>query len=173
MNIREAKVSDAERIAKVHVDCWRTTYKGIVSDVYLERMSYERRTELWRSNITKTDNSVLVAESDEGKIIGFASGGKRETNQVENSTDLTSIYILKEYQGKGIGKKLVEKLFAHFKELGYQKVFVEVLEDNKSKFFYEKMGAKFLKTTTIVIQGEELNLSIYEWENLNSVLLQS
>jgi L-amino acid N-acyltransferase YncA len=98
MNIREAKVSDAEGVAKVHVDCWRTTYKGIVSDVYLERMSYERRAELWSENIARTDNYVLVAEREDGKIIGFADGGKRETNQVENSGDLTSIYILEEYQ---------------------------------------------------------------------------
>lgn len=170
MRIREAKVSDARGIAKVHVDCWKTTYKGIVSNVYLERMSYEKRTEAWTQNIERTDNYVLVAESKEGKIIGFADGSKRESNQVKNSVDLTSIYILEEYQGRGVGKKLVEKLFAHFNELGYEKVFVEVLEDNKSRSFYEKMGARYSHTTTTVIQGEELNLSIYEWDNINSVL---
>ncbi|WP_163101625.1 GNAT family N-acetyltransferase [Peribacillus alkalitolerans] len=172
MKIREAIISDAEGIAKVHVDCWRSTYKGIVSDVYLERMSYEKRTQAWVQNIARTDNYVLVAESEEGKIIGFTDGGKRETNQVVDSGDLTSIYILEEFQGKGIGKRLVEKLFTHFKELGYKKVFVEVLEDNKSRFFYEKMGANHSETTTVFIQGEELYLSIYEWENINSVLSQ-
>jgi ribosomal protein S18 acetylase RimI-like enzyme len=169
MKIREAKITDAEGIANVHVDCWRSTYKGIVSDVYLERMSYEKRTQAWIQNITRTDNYVLVVENEDGKIIGFADGGKRGANQVEQSGDLTSIYILEEYQGKGIGKRLVERLFAHFKVLGYQKVFVEVLEDNKSRFFYEKMGANYLRTTTVVIQGDELNLSIYEWDNINSV----
>ena len=167
MMIRQAKLTDAEGIAKVHVDCWRTTYKGIVSDVYLDRMSYEKRTQAWIQNMGRSDNYVLVAESEGGNIIGFADGGKRETNQVENSGDLTSIYILKEYQGQGIGQKLVEKMFAHFKNQGYQKVFVEVLEDNQSRFFYEKMGAEHDQTTTIAIQGEELNLSIYVWGNLN------
>ncbi|MED1205457.1 GNAT family N-acetyltransferase [Heyndrickxia acidicola] len=99
--------------------------------------------------------------------MGFADGGKRETNQVKNSGDLTSIYVLEEYQGQGIGKKLVDKLVAHFQERGFQKVFVEILEDNKSRFFYEKMNAIFSGKTTVVIQGEELNLIIYEWENPN------
>lgn len=171
MNIRKAILSDAEGIAKVHVDSWRTTYKGIISDVFLERLSYEKRAESWVKNIQRPDNYVLVVENDDSRIVGFADGGKRDSNQVENSGDLTSIYLLEEYQGYGIGKMLVEKLFEHFKELGYENIFVEILEDNKSRFFYEKLGAQFRKTTKITIQGDELNLSIYEWENVNSVVI--
>ncbi|WP_317987074.1 hypothetical protein [Sutcliffiella rhizosphaerae] len=48
-----------------------------------------------RKNIAKDDNFVVVAENDEGQIIGFADAWKRETNVVENSSDLTSIYLLK------------------------------------------------------------------------------
>lgn len=29
LQIREATINDAEGIAKVHVDSWRTTYEGI------------------------------------------------------------------------------------------------------------------------------------------------
>ena len=171
MLIREAKLSDAEGIAKVHVDCWRTTYKNIIPDSYLDSLTYDKRTPLWINNISRTDNNVFVAESNEGEIVGFADGGRRETNDVENSGDLTSIYILEKYQAKGIGNKLVEKLFSTFNELGYNKVFVEVLEDNKSRFFYEKMGAKLYKSTTTEIQGKELNLLIYEWQSLSSLHL--
>ena len=171
MIFREAKLSDAEGIAKAYVDSWKTTYKNIIPDTFLERMSYEKRIPQWTTNISNGDNYVYVAETEDGEIVGVVVGGKRETNQFENSGDLTAIYIRKEYQGQGIGKKLVEKVFTKLKELGYQRIFVEVLDDNKSKFFYEKMGAEFYEMTTTEIQGEELNLSIYEWKNLNSVLL--
>ncbi|WP_306421198.1 GNAT family N-acetyltransferase [Robertmurraya sp. DFI.2.37] len=170
MIIREAALSDAEGIAKVHVDSWRTTYKGIVSDVFLEQLSYKKRTKSWIENIQRLDNYVVVAENDDGQIVGFADGGKRESNLIEHSGDLTAIYILEEYQGKGIGKKLVGKLSEHFKKLGYKKIFVEVLEDNKSRLFYEKLGAQYCETTKITIQGDELNLAIYKWENINSLL---
>lgn len=168
MNIRPAAVGDAEGIAKVHVDCWRTTYKGIVPDAYLKRMTYEKRTKAWIQNIERPDNFVVVAENERGKIIGFADGSKRETNTVENSGDLTSIYILEEEQGKGIGKKLTGKIFSHIKKIEYNSVFVEVLEDNPSRFFYEKMGARFSGTTSIVIQDKELNLSVYVWDLNNA-----
>ncbi len=173
MNIREAKLSDTEAIARVYVDSWKSTYKNIIPDSFLERMTYEKRIPQWINNISRANNYVYVAETNDGEIVGVADGGKRETNQFENSGDLTSIYISKEYQGQGIGKKLVERLFSKFKELGYQRIFVEVLDDNKSKFFYEKMGAEFYGLTTTEVQGKELSLVIYEWKDVNSVLMPS
>lgn len=164
MKIREVKWTDAEGIARVHVDSWKTTYKGIIPDEFLNQLSYEKRTALWVKNIESPDNYILIAEDDNSKIVGFAVAGRRESNQVKNGGDVTAIYILDEFQGKGIGKKLIQELFVHFKENGYQKIFVEVLEDNHSRYFYEKMGAKFCETTTIMIHGKELNLSIYAWE---------
>ena len=77
MQIREARLTDAAGIAKVHVDSWRTTYRGIIPDEYLDKLSYEQRTELWKKNISEADNYVIVAETDEEEIIGFATANKR------------------------------------------------------------------------------------------------
>jgi ribosomal protein S18 acetylase RimI-like enzyme len=171
MNIRRAVIEDAKGIARVHVDSWRTTYKNIIPDEFLRNLSYEQRTDLWNRNISKDGNYVFVAENNKGEIVGFADCGKRENNDVDNSGDLTSIYLLEEYQGRGIGKKLMKELFLQFQELNYNKVFVEVLEDNKTRFFYEYYGAKLLKTEKIKIAGVELELLIYEWDNVKEVVI--
>jgi ribosomal protein S18 acetylase RimI-like enzyme len=171
MIIRKAKLSDAQGIAKVHVDCWRTTYKNIIPNEFLDNLSYDQRTDIWIKNISNEQNYVFVAENDEGHIIGFADGGKRETNTIDQSGDLTSIYILQEYQGLGIGKKLVQQLFSKLDKLGYKTIFVEVLEDNKSRFFYESLGAEWLRTEKIKIAGVELNLLVYEWKDIRSAFL--
>src|SRR5437879_13119833 len=47
VRIREADCADAPAVSRVHVDSWRTTYRGIVPDDYLARLSYERRTNIW------------------------------------------------------------------------------------------------------------------------------
>ncbi|GGA89987.1 GNAT family N-acetyltransferase [Ornithinibacillus halotolerans] len=169
MNIRRADLHDAPSIAKVHVDSWRTTYKGIIPDDFLNKLSYERRTELWRNNIKREDNYVIVAENNDGQIVGFADGWKRETNKEENASDLTSIYLLEEYQGQGIGKMLFKELFRHFKQCGYEKIFVEVLEDNKSRYFYENYGAKLVEKVPINIGGKTVNELIYVWDNVDEV----
>lgn len=170
MNIRKARLKDAEGIAKVHVDSWRTTYRGIISDDYLNSLSYQQRTELWKDNIGKKGNYVLVAENTEGEIIGFTDAWKRDNNDEENSIDLTSIYLLDAYQGMGIGKQLLKTLFEHFNQEGYNKVFVEVLEKNKTRFFYEYYGASLIKTVQIKIGGKTLNELIYVWNSMDSVI---
>lgn len=109
---------------------------------------------MWQQNIAREDNYVIVAENSEGKIVGFADGSKRETNIVPNSIDLTSIYLLDEFQGQGIGKKLLKQILQHFKSLGIEKVFVDVLADNKTRYFYEYYGAKVYSTTQIKIGGK-------------------
>lgn len=170
MNIRRAKLEDAGGIAKVHVDSWRTTYAKIIPEAFLKGLSYEKREVLWQANLKRIDNIVFVAENENGGIIGFADTSKRETNHEPNSIDLTSIYLLQEYQGLGIGKKLMETLFKYYLQCGYEKVFVDVLADNKTRHFYEHYGAKFLKQEKIVIGGKSIMESFYVWNSVEDVL---
>ncbi|MBM7661073.1 ribosomal protein S18 acetylase RimI-like enzyme [Bacillus mesophilus] len=171
MHIRRAEIEDAKGIARVHVDSWRTTYKNIIPDEFLSSLSYEQRTDLWQRNISKGNNFVFVAENTNGEIVGFADCGRRENNDVYNSGDLTSIYLLEEFQGQGIGKRLMKQLFLQFQELDYEKVFVEVIEDNKTRSFYEYYGAKLLRSERIKIAGTELELLIYQWDNAKEVVI--
>ncbi|MFJ8099634.1 GNAT family N-acetyltransferase [Lysinibacillus sp. NPDC096212] len=169
MKIRKANIKDAQGIGKVHVDSWRTTYKGILPDDFLNNLSYEQRTELWKRNISDATNYVLVAENEQGEIIGFATGGTRKTNSVPNATDLTSIYLLEEYQGMGIGKQLLKEVFAYFKQKGYEKVFVEVLAENKTRDFYEYYGAQYVNNVEIKIGGKIVEELIYVWNDIDGV----
>jgi hypothetical protein len=47
VNVRRARLQDAAAIARVHVDAWRSTYRGIVPDEHLDGMSYERSKRNW------------------------------------------------------------------------------------------------------------------------------
>ena len=38
ITIRPATAADAAQIARVRVDCWRSTYRGLVPDAYLDGM---------------------------------------------------------------------------------------------------------------------------------------
>lgn len=170
MKIRIATIQDAQDIGKVHVDSWRTTYKNIISDSFLNSLSYEQREKLWERNILQEGNYVLVAENEIGEIVGFAVASTRETNVELNSSDLTSIYLLEEYQGKGIGKLLLRELFMYFKQKGYHSIFVEVLAENKTRFFYEYYGAEYMKTVQINIGGNVLEEFVYVWNDIDKVI---
>ncbi len=80
MKIRKATQQDASGIAKVHVDSWRTTYKNIVPDAFLDSLNYENRTKLWKQNVHKM--IVFVAEMDDGEIVGFSTGGQEREGKI-------------------------------------------------------------------------------------------
>ena len=52
MIIREARATDAESIARVNVDGWRTTYIGIVPQAFLDSLSYEMATTRWQARLS-------------------------------------------------------------------------------------------------------------------------
>jgi len=58
MIIRKAKISDIPELAKVHVDSWRTTYQGIVSNEFLRDLSYKKREEQWRGFLKEKKEEI-------------------------------------------------------------------------------------------------------------------
>ena len=169
MLIRKARLADAQGIANVHVDTWRTTYEGIIPTEFLNKLDYSERKNRWENKM-RTENVVFVVENEEGQIIGFADTSRRENNLELNSIDLTSLYLLEAYQGRGIGKLLMKTLFEHYKNQSYDKVYVDVLADNNTRYFYEYLGAKFVRNIKIKIGGKILDESTYVWESVNDVL---
>src|SRR4051812_39732747 len=109
MKIRPADPNDADAIAKVHVDSWRTTYKGLVPDDYLASLAYEQRAEMWRDILTNfaETNFVYVAEAGHNQIVGFVSGGPERNNDPIYVGELYAIYLLDAYQRQGIGRQLM------------------------------------------------------------------
>jgi GNAT superfamily N-acetyltransferase len=168
--IRKAVIKDAKGIARVHVDSWKTTYKNIVPGEYLDQLTYESRESLWKTNIL--NGGVYVAENEKREIVGFSSGGSEGTGDYLNYTgELYAIYILKEYQRKGLGKLLVKPIIENLKKQNINAMIVAVLEDNSSRLFYESLGAKKLDKIEIKISGKKLNELVYGWEDIRKLNL--
>ena len=110
MLLREGDLNDVLAIAQVHVNTWRTTYRGTIPDDYLTQLSYEKRERGWVeifSSAKDTGNFTYVAEDASGQIVGFANGGVERTGNTIYKGELNAIYILKTYQNQGIGRRLV------------------------------------------------------------------
>lgn len=171
MNIRKAVLSDAKGIAQVHVNSWRTTYVNIVGEEYLNQLSYEKREEMWVRSIP--NGGVYVAVDEEGTIVGFSSGGKERTGEYSNyAGELYAIYILKEYQGNGLGKALVKPIVKELQDQQIDSMVVCVLEENDSRLFYEALGGKKIDTIEVEIGGMMLNELVYGWEQIGALLAE-
>ena len=104
--IREAVPADAGAVARVHVDSWRTTYRGIIADSILSDLSYELRERHWHSALTehRDRNFIHVAESDDGRAERLLQEGMRSM----------LLWVLVENPNRGFyerlgGKRLEEK----------------------------------------------------------------
>lgn len=168
MEIRRAHIDDSFAVAKVQVDTWHTTYTNIIPDEYLAQMTYENREKQWMEIITNQD--VFVAENNQGQIVGFSNGGiERTGNYPEYTGELYAIYILEEYQGKGIGKLLLEPLIESLINKGIYSMTVSVLMENKARLFYEHLGATKLDCVKLKVMEKELEEVIYGWEDIRKI----
>ena len=168
IKIRKAVLSDMKGIAKVHVESWKTTYANIIPAEYLNKLTYEGWEQIWINNIP--NGVVYVAENNEGGIVGFSSGGKERSGKYnELNGELYAIYILKEYQGQGIGKALVKPILDEIKGMGLNSMLVLVLEDNISRLFYEALGGKKIDTIEVRIAGKKLSELVYGWEDIRNI----
>jgi len=170
--IRRAVPSDSADIARVHIDSWKTAYKGIIADDYLDSLSYEERDRWWFENLSSSGRLVFVAEdstpeSVEKKIIGFCAGGRNHSSMDSDfASVLGSIYILQRHRGRGIGKALVHSLAVSLVEGGFSSMIVWVLSKNPYRRFYESLGGKYVRSSEIQIGGSTFEDVAYGWTDM-------
>jgi len=170
MKIRQASEADTTEIAHVQVDSWRTTYTGIVPEVHLVNLSYEQREAMWRINLADPERWVYVAENDEGKIVGFSSGGPERSGHLIYKGELYAIYLLADYQRKGIGTELARANARKLSQNHFNTMLVWVLAKNPFRRFYEALGGKELNQKEIVIGDTPLIEVAYGWKPLDRLL---
>ena len=75
--IRPARGGDAEAIARVRVDSWRETYRGMIPQAYLDAMKLEQSRALWEKVLTARSTAVSVFVAERGAEIVGVSVGRR------------------------------------------------------------------------------------------------
>jgi ribosomal protein S18 acetylase RimI-like enzyme len=166
MFLREASLKDISAIAQVHVNTWRTTYRGIIPDDYLAQLSYEKRERGWMeifSSAKDMGNFTYVAEDASEEIVGFVNGGVERTGNLIYKGELNAIYILKAHQNQGIGRRLLMATVNRLAQANIHSMLVWVLADNPACKFYEALGGQKIEEKILQIAGVELNEVAYGW----------
>jgi GNAT superfamily N-acetyltransferase len=174
ITIRRAEPADAQAIASVQTESWRSTYAGLVPAEFLANMDVSRRAAVWHTGLTDPmrRHCYFVAEDTDGQVVGFASGGPEREGHAIYKGELSAIYILDTYQKQGIGRRLVQAVVAWLHENHYRNMLIWVLAQNTVGVgFYEAMGGKRVDSKTINIGGENLEETSYGWLDLTPLLL--
>ncbi len=188
MLIRKALPSDAAGITRVHIDSWRTTYRGLVPDEYLDGLSCERGVANWDSLLRNPAEgcSVFVVEGPSGNIVGFASAGPARPataaatsgseappgyppGHAPHEGEIYAIYLLVEHQRRGLGSRLLQAAAAELSAQRMRSMIIWVLAGNPSRLFYEALGGREVGRQDIVIGGVVLEEIAYRWPDLGAL----
>jgi ribosomal protein S18 acetylase RimI-like enzyme len=160
--IREATPDDARAIATVHVSSWRTTYRGLLSDRYLDSLDVDDHEGRWLRLLASGAGDTFVAQEG-SEVVGFASCGRERDQDPIYLGELFAIYLLQDHQRRGLGRRLVSVAAERLIELEYRSMLVWVLAANPARAFYEALGGAFVRSRQMEIAGETKEEAGYGW----------
>ena len=140
VTIRDATPDDAASIAQIHVEGWRTTYRGLFPDAFLDGLDEAARAAYWRGNLPAAEGRHTLLAHDGDDAVGFVSGGPaRDAHGFE--AEVYAIYLLSKARRRGTGGRLMARMFRRFREDRRRSAHLWVHEGNVAgEAFYAKLG---------------------------------
>lgn len=134
VRVRDAVLQDVQRITEIH-------NQGIIDrDSFLDITPRPLKERLeWFKNLG-TREAVLVAEIEDS-VIGFCALQPFSPQEVFSHVGVPTIWIEKDFRGKGIGHKLAKKVFTVARKKDYKKLMFFAYSFNRDKMgYYMELG---------------------------------
>lgn len=125
----------------MHVRTWQAAYEHVFGAERLATLDVEQRRTQWGQRLAAPEPHwrLLVAETEEGRIVGFATAGASRETDAEG--ELYGIYVSPDAWGSGAGGALMRAVVDGLRADGYSTATLWVLEDNpRARRFYEREG---------------------------------
>lgn len=116
--IRLANENDCDELSRLKREVWKTTYRGIYPNEKINNFDYEKNKKTFIKIVNNPNIDLYVVEAD-GKIIGYIDFGIPVRPFQDYKQEIWLLYILKEYQGKGIGKRLFNIAYENIKKMDF------------------------------------------------------
>ena len=144
--VRLATLDDAEAIETVRVATWKACFRGIVSDAFLDGLAVTHsRIQRYRKAIGDAERTALIVAASGAEIIGMGVAEPSNDEGLEGSVgEIRALYVLPGWQGRGVGRALLEGLTVALHARGYRAAVLWTLRDRQpTRSFYEASGWVF------------------------------
>ena len=136
--IRRIEENDLKIVAKICTDAWKINYKGFISDDFLKSRTVENFIEKRKRNNWIGNNEIDTFIYEENNIVkGFISGN---TLKEKYDCEIGMLYIDPNFQGNGIGTKLLNFMKEFYKNKGCMNMIIWTLNGLKNNAFYKRQG---------------------------------
>jgi GNAT superfamily N-acetyltransferase len=163
IQIRDGGVGDAAGVARVRIETWRSAYRDLMPAAVLAGMDLEkdilRQQEYLAHPVPERHLFVAekISEETRPEVIGFCGVGVNREPDPAYSGELYAIYVLPDFQGQGVGKRLVQAARGWMRTQGHPGFLLWVLRDNlPARRFYEALGGQAVREHIFSIGGADL-----------------
>ncbi|WP_348943742.1 GNAT family N-acetyltransferase [Chitinibacter sp. FCG-7] len=143
MQIRFATANDADAIARLHVQSWQQTYRGTLSDHYLDELALAERSQIWQRRLSApAANQRVWLACDDKLLLGFCCLYLAQDAQWGSYLD--NLHVAANAQGLGIGTRLMATAAVCVQaEYIKQGLYLYCNQSNTSgQYFYRQRGGQ-------------------------------
>ncbi|MEK4034328.1 GNAT family N-acetyltransferase [Methylocystis sp. IM3] len=180
IGIRRAGVEDARRIADVHIASWRETYPAMMPADTLAALDLSEWAERWRGYLGEDDpaSATFLALDETGAAAGFGYCRRQRSEKLLElgfSGEITSLYLLRRIQRRGLGRRLIGAMAGHLLAQGCDNAGLWVFRDAAhARRFYEAHGAAPAGVEGVwEIYGMTLADMAYGWRDLRPLAISA
>ena len=161
LTLRDATLSDVALVNDLHVRSRRATYRGQVSDHYLDATMPAASLADWQARLAPLlagAGRVVIAEAD-GVAIGFVCALAPDA---DGSVYINNLHALPEHKGLGVGTALLAVAAQWARAMGARAMHLKVLETNAAAIgFYESRGWRCVDRVDDAWAGEKIVALVY------------
>ncbi|WP_328874836.1 GNAT family N-acetyltransferase [Streptomyces sp. NBC_00287] len=143
LRIRQMSLADCDRVAEIRVGGWRSAYRGLMPQPYLDGLSVTEDAERHRTRLTQGHGTRvdLIAERNGGTVGWACHGPYREGDTRTEDAELYALYVDPGQYGAGIGRALLRESIRRCTAAGHPRMLLWVLKENaRARRFYEQAG---------------------------------
>lgn len=147
IKLRPAEFSDFKAIAKLHADSWQKTYRGILSDNYLDNEVEKDRLDTWYRRLKSPgENQIVTLATLDNMLAGFCCFYLDDDAIFGSLID--NLHVSSNLQRSGIGKILViDSASKVYEKAENKRMYLWVFESNKNaRIAYERFGGTNFET---------------------------
>lgn len=130
MNIRRAIIGDIKAISEISIKTYVDAFGHTFTPEELEERLDKRSISFYNEVFDK--DTILLAEED-GQIVGYIQYGNvtfKFEGVSNDDQEIQRLYVLESYQGKGIGKALMDTALQDPRLKNAPKIYLDVWDEN-------------------------------------------
>ena len=181
MIVRAAHEADACAMGRIMVETFLAAHRDQMPAEAWAKRAQEWTPEVsaqgWASALREIaagkppHECIYVAVDEGGEVIGLAMGGPAGVDDRPQIGAVYSLYVHMSYQGRGVGRRLVQAVAAYLAQQGMTALRIGCLAANAPALrFYEAIGGRLAGERLFDEEGIMLPEVVYEWANIETLV---